>query len=129
MYGDDSSIYVGSSRRTVWFAVGGPDALSEQQSAIDIMVNAAGDPPSREPTVPFQIVLRAERWIDLPSSDDPEELTRQELSREAFSNDNDTLRFEIRPTESGVVIRAELDAGFVRFLALALSRGYDERQL
>lgn len=129
LYGDNSSIYLGSSRRTLWFAIGGPDALRELKLAIDTLLNAEGDPPSREPTVPFQFVMRAEQWVRLPESEDPEELVRQQLSREAFSEENDTLRFEVRPTESGVVIRANLDAGFVRLLALALARRYDERQL
>lgn len=129
LYGDNSSIYLGSGRRTLWFAIGGPDALLELKSAMDTLANAEGDPPSRDPMVPFQIVLHADRWTQLPASEDGREQVRQELSREAFAADNDTLRFEIRPTDDGIVIRAKLDAGFVRLLALTLSRRYDESQL
>ena len=73
---------------------------------MDTLMNAAEEPPSRERTVPFQIVMRAERWLHFPESDDPDEMNRREIGREAFSNDNDTLRFEIRPTESGVVVES-----------------------
>lgn len=126
LYGSSGpGLYVGSSARTLWFAVGGSRAMTELKSAIDRVEASATEPPARQ--APVQLVLRADQWLQVPR--DPDEPGRGELADEAFNGDNDLLKVEVRPTESGARIRLELAGGFARLLALWMSQQYDRSQL
>lgn len=125
LYGSGPGLYVGSSARTMWFAVGGPRAITELKSAIDRVEASATEPPARQ--APVQLVLRADQWLQVPR--DPDEPGRGELADEAFDGDNDMLKVEVRPTESGARIRLELAGGFARLLALWMTQQYDRSQL
>lgn len=126
LYGDGSGLYIGSSARTLWFAVGSSRVLTELKSAIDRIEESAAQPPARQ--APVQLVLRANEWLELPRPEDAPP-GRGELADEAFTGENDMLKLEVRPTESGARIRLELSGGYSRLLALWMSRQYDRSQL
>jgi hypothetical protein len=126
LYGEGSGLYVGSSARTLWFAVGSSRAMTELKSAIDRVEESATEPPARQ--APVQLVLRANEWLELPR-DENAPPGRGELADEAFTGDNDMLKIEVRPTESGARVRLELAGGFARLVALWMSQQYDRSQL
>lgn len=126
VYGESMGMYVGSSARTLWFGVGSSRVLTELKSAIDRVEASATQPPTRQ--APIQLVLRADQWLELPEEEDAPPRRREVLS-EAFTSDNDMLKIEVRPTESGARIRAELSPGFSRLLALWMAERYDRSQL
>lgn len=128
IYGEDSALYVGSSSQTLWFAIGSSRILSELEAAIDRLADATGEPARRQ--APIQLVLQASPWLELsPRDDEDDTIRRRELSDEAFSSDNDGLKLEVRPTESGARVRVELEAGFARFLTLLIADRYDRSRL
>lgn len=128
IYGEDSALYVGSSSQTLWFAIGSSRILLELEAAIDRLADATGEPARRQ--APIQLVLQASPWLELSPRDDEEDtIRRRELSDEAFSSDNDGLKLEVRPTESGARVRVELEPGFARFLTLLIAERYDRSRL
>jgi hypothetical protein len=48
---------------------------------------------------------------------------------EALQKQNDAVKVEVRPTETGLRVRVALDEGFIKLLGLALSRQYDRSRL
>ena len=127
LYGGKPSLYVGSSGRTLWFAVGQDDAVGELTSAIDLVSDAAGTREAYE-GFPVQMVIRADRWLSLPQ-DENSDATGAEIAAEAFSPSNAALQVELRPTETEAVLRMNLDDALTRMLALMLARQYDQSQL
>ncbi len=127
VYGEKPSLYVGSSGRTLWFAVGQEDAVTELKSSIDAVSEAAGSREA-ERGYPVQMVVRANQWLGLPP-DENADAAGAEIAAEAFTSSNDVLRMELRPTENGVVLRMNLDEGFTRMLMLTLAQRYDQSQL
>lgn len=127
VYGESPGLYVGCGARTLWFAVGGDDALSKLKEAIDVVLQDLASPSDRAPVPPFQIVSNISQWFGL---DDEAELTpRRELALEAFGLGEDRLQLDFQPTDEGARLRLRLDEGFLRFLGLAMARRYDRSQL
>jgi hypothetical protein len=139
IYGDDSALYVGASAQTLWFAVGTSRVLTELNSAIDRVAATATQPATRQ--APIQFILQSKPWQGLAPeepevSDEPVDEQRaarrerrRELEDEAFSNDNDGIKLEIRPTETGARVRIELEPGFARMLSLMMAERYDRSRL
>ncbi|MEZ5940712.1 MAG: hypothetical protein R3C18_04925 [Planctomycetaceae bacterium] len=126
--GESPSAYVASSGRTAWVAVGGEEALSELQAAIDKMIDAADSTPTGS-SAPFKLVLRASRWLNVEPDNPEREDEGREIALEAFKQSEDAIRVEMRPTDTGLRMRAQLDRSFVRFLGMMLARQYDKSQL
>jgi hypothetical protein len=136
VYGEDSGLYVGASAQTLWFAVGSSRVLTELNSAIDRVAAAATQPATRQP--PIQLIVQSKPWQGLspeePDGPVDEEQTanrarRRELEEEAFSTDNDGIKLEVRPTETGARVRIELEPGFARMLSLIMAERYDRSRL
>ncbi|MEZ6055288.1 MAG: hypothetical protein R3C01_01160 [Planctomycetaceae bacterium] len=148
VYGGTPEVFVGTSSRIVWFAVGKDEALPALKGAIDIMRQAPTQPVPAGGNVPFQLTARIAKWIQLPEPEFPmaegtEEnpgrsrsnerraaraKERREVAQEAFS-ETDTLRIEARPTDSGLRIRVRFDEGFLRMMGLQAVRGFERSQL
>ncbi|MEO1999971.1 MAG: hypothetical protein ABGZ17_32415, partial [Planctomycetaceae bacterium] len=56
LFGEDPAFFVGSSSKTIWFCLGGNDALPTMTSAIDRVLEDLASPKERAPSAPFQIV-------------------------------------------------------------------------
>ncbi len=133
IYGGRPAFYIGTSSRYVWFAVGGEDALTTLKDAIDRMATATPEERNQTGLAPFQLVFHASPWLQLPQEDDDDNERRQEfrqrfrdMTDQAFQADNDTLRIDVRPTETGVRLRVQIDEGFLKMMALGISTAIDE---
>lgn len=128
IYGGRPAFYIGTSSRYIWFAMGGEEALTTLRGAIDRMATAT--PEERNPTTlaPFQLVFHVSPWLDLPQPEDPGEGRQRfrALTEQAFETDNDTLRIDVRPTETGVRFRFQIDEGFLKLMALGISTAIDQ---
>jgi hypothetical protein len=131
-FGGNPSLYLGTGPDAVWLAIGTDEALRQLQQAIDLYRESAGKPDTsniRRP--PFQLVARLARWLQLPANDRGGRGPSQgrQLAEQAFTGEDDALRIEMYPTETGLRIRIQLDEGFLRLIGLALGRQYDRSQL
>lgn len=122
-YGEEFGLYFGFDSNTIWFAVGGPQAVTELDGVVTRVKEAtAGDRIRSD--VPIKLVLTANRWIGLDQNE-----RNLELAKEAFEEVPDKLRIDFRPTEKGGRLRIEVEEGFIRLLGLGVSRRFDESQL
>lgn len=149
LYGGVPDIFLGTSSRAFWFAVGGPQALPSLKSSIDTLLTTAPAERAAGGNVPVSVTVRVAPWLELPLPEKPdlanktEEEQRQnrwrvrraeraaqnrEMAEEAFSP-SDGIRIDGRPSESGFRTRITLDEGFVKMLGLILAREYDRSQL
>jgi len=123
MYGGEPSAWMGAGGRNFWFCVGTPDALTALKETMDLV--AAGGPPTpTTASAPFQIVFRMAPWLQIPP-DDEEDNSGLELAKESFKPEDDAARVIVRPTESGLRTRIQLDEGFVRWLGMTLAKQID----
>lgn len=126
MYGGHPDLYIGASSRTLWFGLGGADALPTLTASIDRLADATPEERARS-TAPVQIVFRMAPWLRLPPKDD-EDLVRRDLATMAMEEGADAVRIDVRPNEHGVRVRAQFDSGFVQLLALLIAHQYDMSQ-
>ncbi len=128
IYGGRPAFYIGTSSRYVWFAVGGEDALTTLRNAIDRMATATPEERNQTGLAPFQLVFHVSPWLSLPQPEDPGEFRQQfrALTDQAFETDNDTLRIEARPTETGARFRIQVDEGFLKIMALGIATAIDQ---
>jgi hypothetical protein len=155
LYGGTPDMYLGTSSRAVWFAVGRDQAMPSLRTALDTLLTAPPAERTAEGNVPLSVTVRVAPWLELPLPDQPGAVPevapgtepteeqqqarrdqrrferardRREIAEEAF-NATDGIRIDGRPTESGFRTRIHLDEGFVRLLGLIISREYDRSQL
>jgi len=121
-FGEKSSLYVGAARSTVWFAIGGEDALPALKKAMSHIARKTSVPADKAP--PFQVAIRASSWLAMTSGDNKSKPLR-DLGRQAFTKGGDTLRLEYRPTDRGARLRMTFGEGFIRLLGLAIAQRYD----
>lgn len=128
VFGENPAFYVGSSSKTIWFCLGGQEALPTMKSAIDLVQENLVSPKERAPSAPFQIVANITRWLEL-NADSENSGRGRELAQEAFKKGEDTVRLDFRPTESGARFRVHLAEGFLKFVGLAIANRVDRSQL
>jgi hypothetical protein len=63
-------------------------------------------------------------WLQIPPNDD-QEGSELGLAKESFKPEDDAARIIVRPTESGLRTRIQLDEGFVRWLGMTLAKQID----
>lgn len=132
MFGGNPSLLVGTGTRAIWFAIGTDVALPSLQQAIDLVQETASQPPpSTAGAAPIQLISRMNGWLQIPPEDRGDRGPRpfRMMAEEAFAGEDDALRVDVRPTETGVRVRIQLDEGFLRLLGMAIGRQYDRSQL
>ncbi|MFK7819906.1 MAG: hypothetical protein AB8G99_14385, partial [Planctomycetaceae bacterium] len=120
VFGDEIGIYLGVGRRTAWLAVGGSDALDKTKELIDLLAEPKDGNRTRVRRGPFQLVVNAKQWLGL--DDDGEG-----VQFDAFEDGGDRMTIDIRPTESGMRVRAQVDEGYLRLIGMAAGQRYDRR--
>ncbi len=130
-FGGAPSLYVGCSDRALWFAIGTQGSTAYLKPVIDAVQRAESEPPATTNNAPFQLIARISQWMQIPGPDrgDKGPSWRRQLVDEAFSGEDDALRIDVRPTETGGRIRIQFDEAFLRFIALRVGREYDRSQL
>ena len=127
-YGGVPSVYLGASSRTLWFALGGDEAMSRLKSAIDAVQEGQATEPTGGSAYPFQMILHTAPWLNLPSIDDEDE-ARQDFAKQALKAESDSVRISVQPTDTGTRSRIVIDEGFIKLVGLLLAREYDKSQL
>lgn len=132
LFGGRPSLLVGTGSQALWFAIGTDVALPSMKQAIDLVQQSAGQPPvTASGAAPIQLISRMNGWLQIPPRNRGDDGPRpfRLMAEEAFAGDDDSLRIEVRPTETGVRGRIQLDEGFLRLLGMAIGRQYDRSQL
>lgn len=80
LYGGTPDLYVGSSSRAVWFAVGGTDALPTLKSSIDRLNETPPAERTAGGNVPVSLTLRVAPWLELPQPEPDEVPQSQEAT-------------------------------------------------
>lgn len=119
MFGDRVGVYAGVGRKTLWFAVGGDAALEKTKELMDKLVEDKGS-RSRAKRPPFQLVFNMRQWLGLDEDGEG-------ISHDAFADGGDRLAVDIRPTDDGMRIKVNMEAGFVRLIGMGAARRYDRR--
>ena len=125
MFGETSHLYVYASPQAVWFSFGGDSALDTLKQAI--ATTAEPNPPQQSRNrVPFQFITHAKNWLTVADTDDPNSVEFTERAQASFESDNDAMKIEIRPTDSGVRIRTEFESGFIALMGRGISTGIEK---
>lgn len=127
-YGGVPSVYLGSSSQTLWFALGGDEAMSRLKSAIDAVQEGQATEPTGGTAYPFQMILHTAPWLNLPGIDEAD-TSRQDFAKQALKSETDSVRISIQPTDTGTRSRIVIDEGFIKLVGLLLAREYDKSQL
>jgi len=130
MFGGPPAMYIGASDQAVWMAIG-TDPMPELRHAIDLVRESAARATPPASGSPIRITARMNRWMQLQADDrggrGPS--TPRQLAEQAFAfDDDDALRMDMRPTEHGIRVRLSFDEAYLRFLGMAVGRGYDDNK-
>ena len=125
MFGETSHLYLYVTPQAVWFAFGGDAALTTMKDAV-AQAALPQDPMQNRNRVPFQFVTHAKNWLTVASEDSPRQVTFNETARASFESENDAMRLDVRPTDTGVRLRVEFQEGFIALMGRGLSKGIDE---
>ncbi len=125
MFGESSQLYLYSSPQAIWCAFGGDTALESLKQAIETVAQPQAPQQGRN-RVPFQFVTHAKNWLSLTDTENPDSVSFTERARASFESDNDAMTVEIRPTDSGLRIRANFESGFISLMGRGISNGIDQ---
>ncbi|HWL10451.1 MAG TPA: hypothetical protein VNQ76_18750 [Planctomicrobium sp.] len=130
IFGEKADVYWGVGNNTLWLGLGGDDMLATFDSAIDSMT-APKTSGNTVTATPFQLIFRALPWLEVTETgkEKGRSLERRELIQSALSPEDDALRVEVRPSDSGVRVTFRFDESFVRLLGSAFADLYDRSQL
>ena len=121
VFGDEIGVYLGVGRRNAWIAVGGSDALDKTKELIDILKEPKDNTRGRVKRAPMQLVVNAKQWLGLDEDGEG-------VQFDAFEDGGDRMTIDLRPTESGMRIRAEVAEGYLRLIGMAAGQRFDRRQ-
>ncbi|WP_437230294.1 hypothetical protein SH661x_001885 [Planctomicrobium sp. SH661] len=127
IYGRAPDLLLGTGPGVLWFGFGGDDTLKVLDESIDVATTA---PPRAETatTAPFQAILHASAWLKYVDEDDLNSPQGQ-VVQESLGPDNDSLRIEVVPTETGARLSLRFDEGFIHLVGALLAQLYDSTQL
>ena len=125
-FGGRPSLHLGLGRDAVWVVVGADGALEQAQTAVRTVREQQGR-LGAPPRAAIRAAVNVTGWFgDTVDADDEGALR----GRDAFDPDNDRATIDFLPTPAGGGrLRVVLDEGFLRFLALSITDGYDQSQL
>lgn len=121
IYGPDFAAYLGFEPNAARLALGGRHTTEVLGEIVTQSEPARDQKPS---TAPFEFLIQGNQLIGLGGAKQDVELREQ-----AFDDNNDNLRIDFRPTDTGGRMRIELGEGFIRMLGLRIAQRYDQSQL
>lgn len=125
MFGESSHLYLYATPQAIWFAFGGDAAMDALKEAV-AQASLPQDPMQNRNRVPFQFVTHAKNWLTVANEDTPRQVSFNETARASFESENDAMRLDVKPTDSGVRLRIEFEEGFIALLGRGISKGIDE---
>lgn len=125
MFGESSHLYLYATPQAVWFAFGGDAALDALKEAV-AQTALPQDPMQNRNRVPFQFVTHAKNWLTVANEETERQASFNETARASFESENDALRIDVKPTDTGVRLRIEFEEGFIALMGRGISKGIDE---
>lgn len=101
MYGGKPSLYLGLGPQAIWFAIGGPEALTHLKLAIDKVQGGPDERPTTLTNTPLQFTMRMNRWVELGRRGFEEARDRQRKAIEAERRAAGANATEAKPADSG----------------------------
>ena len=123
IFGDEWSFYFGAGERTLWFVMGGDQALPAAHDAIDKILDPAAQ-QSLPDSAPFRFSMTMSEWIALFENPDRERRGFGKVMAETLEAGDDRIIADMTPKENGIRYRIRFEEGFVRLIGLALSRTF-----
>lgn len=120
MFGESANLYFYTAPQALWFAFGGDTALDTLRDAVAQTALPQNPQQSRD-RIPFMFVTHASNWLNVGEVEDE----GKKRVRDSFKNDNDALHVLVRPTDSGVRVRAEFEEGFIALMGRGITRGIE----
>ncbi len=124
MFGEQAHLYFYASPQALWFAFGGDSALDALRESV-AQVALPQDPQQNRNRVPFLFVTHANNWLSVASDENPGAALFNEQARAAFKTDHDSMQVIVRPTDSGVRLRAEFEEGYIALMGRGIGKGID----
>lgn len=124
LFGESANLYVYVTPQVVWCAFGGEPALDVLKDSIQNVALPQNSNQSRN-RIPFLFMTHAKNWLSVANDDNENAVAFNERARASFESDNDAMTVEVRPTDSGVRIRATFEGGFISLLGRGISSGID----
>ncbi|MBC8116292.1 MAG: hypothetical protein H7062_18035 [Candidatus Saccharimonas sp.] len=125
MFGESSYLYLYATPQAIWFAFGGDAAMDALKEAV-AQTALPQDPMQNRNRVPFQFVTHAKNWLTVASEETPRQVSFNETARASFESENDAMRVDVKPTDTGVRLRIEFEEGFIALMGRGISKGIDE---
>lgn len=138
MFGEGATLYAYATTQAIWLAFGGDEALKTLKSSVEAASKPSSSANDRRVRVPFVFQTQAKQWVTVrkeAGEDEPPpnrqrgrrmgQLLNQEMQA-AFDDENDGLRIEVRPTDSGARLRCEFQPGWVGLMGRLIARQIDQ---
>ena len=122
IFGEEPAMYVGTTSRVLWIGFGGTP-MNLLRQTMDLIEERADAQRSDDRPSPVRFVINAGQWTALRG--DEERGRRGRIAQEAFSQGDDRLEIDFRPTETGARVRFLFDEGFIRFMGLQVADGIE----
>jgi len=123
IFGEDWSMYFGAGERTLWFVLGGEEALPTVHTAIDKILDPASQ-QSLPDAAPFRFTLNMSEWMSLFENPDRPRREFGQKVAETFAEGDDRIIADMTPKENGIRYRIRLEEGFVKIVGIAIARGF-----
>lgn len=124
MFGEGSQLFAYATTQALWIAFGGDQALETLKQKVAEAGKPATQAEDRRQRVPFLFQTHAKQWVTVqnesgayvprpnPNRRRLDLMIREEMQT-VFDEQNDGVRVEVRPTDSGVRVRFEFQKGWV----------------
>lgn len=114
LLGETPKLYLCATPQALWFAVGSETAARDQlQKSLELVANPPEASGPRPLGAPLQFTTHATQWLSIRVSDPTVDLAERWKSQlELFTPENDEWRTTGRPTDNGLRVRTELQAGY-----------------
>lgn len=121
---DEINMYFGAGERTLWFVLGGKEAMPAAKAAIDRILDPAAQ-RDLAGTAPVQFSFSMSQWMAMWANPDREPEGMQLTMQENFAAGQDRILFDVNPKENGIRYRIRFEEGFIRAAGLGLSVPFD----
>ncbi|MBS0206704.1 MAG: hypothetical protein JSS49_27825 [Planctomycetes bacterium] len=124
MFGETAHVYLYASPQALWFAFGGDAAMDTLRDSV-AQTALPQDPQQSRNRIPFLFVTHANNWLTVANDDNERAKSFNETARASFKTDNDSMQVIVRPTDSGVRLRAEFEEGFIALMGRGFTKGIE----
>ncbi|MDG2389055.1 MAG: hypothetical protein P8M30_07020 [Planctomycetaceae bacterium] len=123
VFGENWSMYFGSGERTLWFVMGGEEAIPTVHAAIDQILDPASQKTLPD-AAPFRFTLNMSQWMSIFENPERERQGFGKKVAETFEAGDDKIIADMTPRENGIRYRIRFEEGFVKLVGLAVARAF-----